>query len=81
MAQDYNPCPVTGFDCISCDNGRCRLADKHAPASGSSKWGPSFPPARCTAWEDCHHDGICHDPNCGAPSQHDDDDHTPGRAG
>ena len=21
----------------------------------------------CTAWEDCHHDGICHDPkNCGA---------------
>lgn len=21
----------------------------------------------CTAWEDCDHDGICHDPkNCGA---------------
>ena len=21
----------------------------------------------CTAWEDCQHDGICHDPkNCGA---------------
>lgn len=27
----------------------------------------------CTAWEDCAHDGICHDPkNCGAigPNHH-----------
>ena len=21
-----------------------------------------FPPPHCTAWEDCNHDGICHDP-------------------
>lgn len=21
-----------------------------------------FPPPYCTAWEDCNHDGICHDP-------------------
>lgn len=26
-----------------------------------------FPPERCNAWEDCQHDGICHDPTgCGA---------------
>lgn len=26
-----------------------------------------FPPPCCTAWEDCDHDGICHDPQyCGA---------------
>lgn len=33
-----------------------------------------FPDERsCTAWEDCAHDGICHDPkNCGAvgPNHH-----------
>lgn len=23
-----------------------------------------FPPPYCTAWEDCNHDGICHDPKC-----------------
>ena len=40
------------------------------PISGSSKWGPGFPPAGCTAWEDCVSDGVCHDSNCGAPSQH-----------
>lgn len=29
---------------------------------------PDFPPIdRCTAWEDCQHDGICHDQaGCGA---------------
>jgi hypothetical protein len=25
-----------------------------------------FSPKRCTAWEDCNHDGICHDKDCGA---------------
>lgn len=26
-----------------------------------------FPPPSCTAWEDCKHDGVCHDPaECGA---------------
>jgi len=25
-----------------------------------------FPSSSCTAWEDCNHDGICHDPaECG----------------
>lgn len=25
-----------------------------------------FPPTSCTAWEDCEHDGLCHDPkDCG----------------
>lgn len=25
-----------------------------------------FPPERCNAWEDCNHDGLCHDPSgCG----------------
>lgn len=25
-----------------------------------------FPPEQCTAWEDCNHDGLCHDPSgCG----------------
>jgi len=42
---------------------------------GSSKWGPHFPPSSCTAWEDCVSDGDCHDPNCGAPSQHCGEDH------
>lgn len=23
-----------------------------------------FPPPHCTTWEDCRHDGICHDPRC-----------------
>lgn len=27
----------------------------------------TFPPSHCTAWEDCKHDGLCHDPSgCGA---------------
>jgi hypothetical protein len=27
----------------------------------------AFPPASCNAWEDCKHDGVCHDPlTCGA---------------
>ena len=27
----------------------------------------SFPPSYCVAWEDCQHDGVCHDPaDCGA---------------
>lgn len=26
-----------------------------------------FPPNYCTSWEDCNHDGVCHDPDqCGA---------------
>lgn len=25
------------------------------------KQSASFPPSSCTAWEDCDHDGICHD--------------------
>ena len=26
----------------------------------------SFPPTSCNAWEDCVHDGVCHDPqSCG----------------
>lgn len=26
-----------------------------------------FPPTTCTAWEDCKHDGVCHDhKGCGA---------------
>lgn len=26
-----------------------------------------FPPERCNAWDDCQHDGLCHDPSgCGA---------------
>jgi hypothetical protein len=37
---------------------------------GSDKWGSDFPPSSCTAWEDCVSDGMCHDANCGAPSQH-----------
>lgn len=42
---------------------------------GSSKWGAAFPPSSCNAWEDCYHDGVCHDPNgCGAPSQNYADD-------
>lgn len=44
------------------------------PQRGSSKWGSDFPPRFCTPWEDCTHDGVCHDPDCGAPSQHGDDD-------
>ncbi len=25
-----------------------------------------FPPSCCNAWEDCNHDGVCHDPQtCG----------------
>lgn len=47
---------------------------------------PTFPDEwSCTAWEDCQHDGICHDPkNCGAigPNHHafyglSDDEETP----
>jgi len=27
----------------------------------------AFPTSSCTAWEDCNHDGVCHDPSgCGA---------------
>ncbi len=41
--------------------------DERLPAAGSAKFGPDFPPSCCTAWEDCQHDGICHDPRgCGA---------------
>ena len=53
----------------------CRtICDAINARGGSSKWGPDFPPSTCTAWEDCAHDGICHDQNCGAPSQHDCDE-------
>lgn len=37
----------------------------------------AFPPSSCNAWEDCKHDGVCHDPHlCGAVghNQRGDDD-------
>ncbi|MBD9635928.1 hypothetical protein IB277_06425 [Ensifer sp. ENS07] len=32
-----------------------------AKAESPQKPAPIFPPSCCTAWEDCDHDGICHD--------------------
>ncbi|MCG6112907.1 MAG: Lar family restriction alleviation protein [Paracoccus sp.] len=38
-----------------------RAALTHSPAQEGG-----FPPTCCTAWEDCKHDGTCHDPqSCG----------------
>lgn len=37
-----------------------------APAPQADPRVQTFPPPSCTAWEDCKHDGICHDPQCGA---------------
>lgn len=32
----------------------------------------TFPPSFCTAWEDCKHDGVCHDRvNCAATGPND----------
>lgn len=31
-------------------------------STNSLKRASEFPPSCCTAWEDCDHDGICHDP-------------------
>ena len=39
-----------------------------------------YPPDRCTAWEDCNHDGVCHDPSgCAAvgPNHPEGDDGAP----
>ncbi|HRV31913.1 MAG TPA: hypothetical protein P5169_09370, partial [Kiritimatiellia bacterium] len=56
------------------------------PPMQSDLLAPTFPDEwSCTAWEDCQHDGICHDPkNCGAigPNHHafyglSDDEETP----
>jgi len=48
-----------------------------APRTGCSKWGPGFPPSSCNAWEDCAHDGWCHDQDqcqIKGPAEPDEDD-------
>jgi len=42
--------------------------------NGSSKWGSHFPSSSCTSYEDCCHDGACHDQAvCGIKGADDDD--------
>ena len=68
---------------------RARVVKDHADAilaaaqkeawakSGSPKWGPSFPPSSCNAWEDCAHDGVCYDPagcNGGSMNTYEDEE-------
>lgn len=40
------------------------LASQRIRALAKKEAGAVFPPPHCTAWEDCNHDGICHDPKC-----------------
>ena len=72
-------CGKTDLSTVEGDGGpECQLDDgrwtcSHAcydrateePAPAVTVQG--FPPNHCTAWEDCNHDGVCHDPDqCGA---------------
>ncbi len=44
-----------------------RAAEGDAPGIQWDSDENEFPPSRCNAWEDCQHDGLCHDPTgCGA---------------
>ena len=57
-----------GCDFVGGMDGAVSLIEAHRAreANGSAKHGPDFPPRDCTAWEDCRHDGVCHDANCSA---------------
>src|SRR5687768_12831842 len=56
---------LTPLDMLQGANAELRRRAALSPSPDKPANEP-FPPTSCNAWEDCAHDGVCHDPQgCG----------------